>query len=108
MALTNTARAPILKDVPTAREAGYPTMEFDGLVGMFGRRGIPVAIIQKITSGVHTALQDEVVRDRLHVTGQVINYGDGKEFAASIETQRQVAARAGAALGIKPTPYPER
>jgi tripartite-type tricarboxylate transporter receptor subunit TctC len=108
VALTNSARAPILMDVPTVREAGYPAMEFDGLVGLFGRRGMPDAIIEKIAAGVRVALQDEVVKDRLNVTGQVLNYGDGKQFAASIEEQRQVAARAGAALGIKPTPYQDK
>jgi hypothetical protein len=28
-------RAPVIPDIPTAREAGYPSLEVDGLVGLF-------------------------------------------------------------------------
>ena len=29
-------RAPSLPDIPTAREAGFPALEMEGLVGLFG------------------------------------------------------------------------
>src|SRR5262249_59467241 len=41
LAVTNRERAPAIPDVPTAVEAGYPSLEFDGLVGPFGPPGIP-------------------------------------------------------------------
>ena len=40
LAVTNHERAPAIPDVPTAIEAGYPSLEFDGLVGLFGPPGI--------------------------------------------------------------------
>ena len=40
LAVTNHQRAPALPDIPTAVEAGYPSLEFDGLVGLFGPPGI--------------------------------------------------------------------
>ena len=42
LAVTNRERAPALPNVPTAAEAGYPSLEFDGLVGLFGAPGYPM------------------------------------------------------------------
>src|SRR5262249_16889875 len=36
LAVTNSARAAILPEVPTIAEAGYPELALDGLVGFFG------------------------------------------------------------------------
>src|SRR5882672_5383757 len=36
LAVTNTARAAVVADVPTVAEAGYPELALDGLVGFFG------------------------------------------------------------------------
>src|SRR5476649_606932 len=38
IALTNRQHAAALPDLPTAREAGFPGLEFDGLVGLLGPR----------------------------------------------------------------------
>ncbi|MGA9010212.1 MAG: tripartite tricarboxylate transporter substrate binding protein, partial [Xanthobacteraceae bacterium] len=43
LAVTNTARAPNLPDLPTVAEAGYPGLTVDGLVGIFGPAGISEA-----------------------------------------------------------------
>ena len=36
LAVTNTARASVIPDIPTVAEAGYPALTIDGLVGLFG------------------------------------------------------------------------
>ena len=41
LAVTNTARAAVVPEVPTVTEAGYPDLAFDGLVGFFGPPEIP-------------------------------------------------------------------
>ena len=38
LALMNNERAPMLPDVPTARQAGTPGLSMDGLVGLFGSK----------------------------------------------------------------------
>jgi tripartite-type tricarboxylate transporter receptor subunit TctC len=38
LAVTNTARASAIPDIPTVAEAGYPALTMDGLVGLFGPR----------------------------------------------------------------------
>src|SRR5256714_6958672 len=41
IAITNSERAPMLPDVPTAKEAGHPALGIDGLVGLFGPKEMP-------------------------------------------------------------------
>jgi tripartite-type tricarboxylate transporter receptor subunit TctC len=41
VAVTNTARASAIPDVPTVAEAGYPALTMDGLVGLFGPPTMP-------------------------------------------------------------------
>ena len=39
LAVTSTVRAPTQPDLPTVKEAGYPALTLDGLVGLFGQTG---------------------------------------------------------------------
>src|SRR5207244_12213721 len=50
IAVTNNERAPILPDVPTAREAGHPALAIDGLVGLFGPREMPADLRNRIAA----------------------------------------------------------
>jgi tripartite-type tricarboxylate transporter receptor subunit TctC len=101
LAFTNTKRAAIMPGVPTVREAGFPAMEFDGMVGVFSTKALDASARRRISADVRESLTDKVVIDRLVSTGQVVNPGDGDEFAAAIDEQRKVAAGAAKILGIK-------
>ena len=48
LAVTNSVRAPAAPDVPTVKEAGYPELTFDGLVGFFGPSGMPNELRERI------------------------------------------------------------
>src|SRR4029434_9008317 len=48
LAVTNSVRAPVLPDLPTATEAGYPDLALDGLVGFFGPPEMPLALRERI------------------------------------------------------------
>ncbi len=101
IAFTNTKRAEIMPGIPTVREAGFPAMEFDGMVGVFSTKAVDMVARRRISSDVREAMKDQIVIDRLTSTGQVVNPGDGDEFAAAIDDQRKVAAGAAKILGIK-------
>ena len=51
MAVTSKQRMPSVPDVPTVREAGYPDLEMDSPGGIFGPRGMPLAIRERIAAG---------------------------------------------------------
>jgi tripartite-type tricarboxylate transporter receptor subunit TctC len=102
LAVTNTARAAVIPDVPTVAEAGYPDLALDGLVGFFGPPSMPARIREAIAADVRDAM-DPVVEERLSLTGQIPNFGGLAEFAADIEQQRARLAVAAKTLGIVPT-----
>ncbi len=95
-------RAPILPDVATASEAGFPALEVEGLVGLFGPRDISAALREKIGADVKAVAADPAIRERLASTAQISNPGGPEEFAAAVEEQRAKVAAIAQALGIKP------
>jgi len=102
IALTNRAHAKSLDDIPTAREAGYPSLEFDGLVGLLGPKGMPKAAIDRIANDMREIAADPAVNAKLVATGQVVNPGSAEEFAKDLKEQRDTVAEIGKVLGIKP------
>lgn len=103
LAMVNTVRAPTEPNIPTAAEAGYPALTFDGLVGLFGPRGMPLALRQRITSDIRS-VADSTVADRLTASGQIMNIGGPEEFAKSIDEQRAKVAEYAKAIGVDPMP----
>jgi tripartite-type tricarboxylate transporter receptor subunit TctC len=103
LAVTNSARAPAEPKIPTVAEAGYAALTLDGLVGLFGPPGMPLALRQRITSDFR-AVADATIDDRLTVTGQIMNIGGPEEFAKSIDQQRAQVAAFAKELGIEPLP----
>ncbi len=95
-------RVSLLPDVPTAKEAGYPSLEVEGLVGLFGLKSMPQELRDKIGADLMAATKEPSVSARLIGTAQVVNPGGPAEFAASIEDQRSKIATIAQALGIKP------
>jgi len=100
LAVANHERAPMLADLPTVAEAGYPTLHFDGLVGLFGPRKMSEELRARIAADI-AAVSDKAMSDKLAVSGQVMSPGKAAEFAASIEEQRTTVAKIANELGIK-------
>ncbi|HEY7245352.1 MAG TPA: tripartite tricarboxylate transporter substrate binding protein [Xanthobacteraceae bacterium] len=98
--LTNSVRAPMLPQVPTAAESGFPELTMDGLVGFFGPPGMPLALRERIASDVR-AVSDATIESRLLATGQLPNPGGPAEFAAAADQQRARLAEVARDLGIK-------
>ena len=106
LAITNRERAPAFPEVPTAAEAGYPALAFDGLVGLFGPRSMASELRERIASDVRAVLYDPTIATRLAATGQLVSPGTSAAFAAEIEEQRAKVAAIAQVLGIKSAPLP--
>ena len=104
LAVTNKVRAPTAPDVPTVKEAGYPDLTLDGLVGFFGPPEMSNALRERVAADVAAVMAaDPTVEARLAATGQIPNVGGPSEFAAAIDEQRAQIASIAKELGIKPT-----
>jgi tripartite-type tricarboxylate transporter receptor subunit TctC len=101
LAVTNTARASAIPDIPTVAEAGQPALTIDGLVGLFGPATMPVDLRERLAADIKAVMDaDPVIQDRLISTAQLPNPGGPAEFAKSIDEQRAVLAKAAKDLGI--------
>ena len=101
IALMNNERAPMLPDVPTAREAGTPALSMDGLVGLFGPKEMPKETRDRIAADVIAVASDPEVSAKIALTGQIVRPGGADEFAKEIGVQTKVVSDAAAAAGIK-------
>jgi tripartite-type tricarboxylate transporter receptor subunit TctC len=101
IALTNLQHAAALPDIPTGREEGFKSLEFDGLVGLLGPKGMPQAARDRIAADIRTIAAEPEVVSRLSATGQVINPGSPAEFAAALAEQRAAVDAIGKVLQIK-------
>jgi tripartite-type tricarboxylate transporter receptor subunit TctC len=90
--VTNRERSPQVPEVPTAKEAGYPDLTFEGSVGLFGWRDMPAYVSERIVRDVQTVAADAAFRSRLIAAGTVSRSGTSEEFAAAIEEQRNKIA----------------
>lgn len=102
IALTNRQHAASLPDIPTAREAGFKSLEMDGLVGLFGPREMTQAARDRIAADIRVIAAEPEVVTRLGSTGQVISPGTPAEFAQALADQRATVAAIGKTLEIKP------
>ena len=86
LAVTGRQRAPSAPDVPTVREAGYPALEMESIGGIFGPRGMPLAVREQIAADIRAAVaSDPTIATKLAATGQVVDVRGPAEFAAGIK-----------------------
>jgi tripartite-type tricarboxylate transporter receptor subunit TctC len=100
--VTNRDRSPQAPDVPTAAEAGYPDLTFDGTSGVYGWRDMPVEIKQRIIADTRAIIADPAFRARMIGIGTAPRLGTPEEFAAAIEEQRARIAAIHQASDKKP------
>jgi tripartite-type tricarboxylate transporter receptor subunit TctC len=102
LAVTNHQRFSGLKDIPTAKEAGYPSLDFDGLVGIFASPEAAADIRAKIAKDVRSVASEPAILERMTATGQIVSPGDEKEFAQSIAEQKAQVDAVAKLFGGKP------
>jgi tripartite-type tricarboxylate transporter receptor subunit TctC len=95
-------RAPSLPEIPTAAEAGFPAMEMEGLVGLFGGPAVPAELREKIGADIVAVADDKDVDAKLNATAQTPTRGGAREFAETMARQRAHIAKVAAALDLKP------
>ncbi|WP_343655626.1 tripartite tricarboxylate transporter substrate binding protein [Cupriavidus sp.] len=68
-AVASRTRSPLLPQVPTFAEQGYPDIDFSNWVGVIASAQMPADVAQKIQSAVYKAAANPKVRERLEALG---------------------------------------
>ena len=58
--------------------------------GIYGPKGLPKEVIDKVNAGVRKALEDPAVRKRIEDTGSLIIGNTPEQFAAQIKAEFEV------------------
>jgi tripartite-type tricarboxylate transporter receptor subunit TctC len=102
LVVSNHQRAAIAPDVPTAIEAGYSELTYEGFSGLFGWRGMPSELRERIAADVRAVAADPVVGERLARAGQVARGSTPAEFSAALGQQRAAATAMVRIVGAMP------
>jgi tripartite-type tricarboxylate transporter receptor subunit TctC len=84
LAIAGARRHPVIPDVPTMSEAGFPAVEMEQWFGLFAPAGTPPAVVQKLNDEFVKALQSKEVQDILRPQGSIIIPGKPEALAAMI------------------------
>jgi len=97
LAVSGAKRSPLLPDVPTVAEAGYPGFDATFSLVLFAPKNTPATIVQKMHDAMAVALRSPELVERLAQSDQSVVAGDAAETAARLaqDTQRwgEVARR---------------
>ena len=79
-----------LPNVPTFKELGLEPVNRMAYYGIYGPKGLPKEVVDKVNAGVRQALQDPAVRKRIEDTGSLVLGNSPTEFAAQIKAEFDV------------------
>jgi tripartite-type tricarboxylate transporter receptor subunit TctC len=82
IAVTSEQRTPLLKDVPSVAESGFPEYRASAWYGFVVPAGTPAPVIDKLRRAANAALENEVVRSRLASDGALPIGNSPEEFRA--------------------------
>lgn len=77
-------RSPVLPDVPTAAESGYPQLEAETWYGLFAPPGTPQPVIDGVAAAVREAVQAEAYLKSIAALGAAPVGNTPAEFAARV------------------------
>ena len=83
-------RLAVLPQVPTFKEVGLEPVNRMAYYGIYGPKGLPREVVDKINAGVRKALEDPAVRKRIEDTGSLIVANTPEQFAAQMKAEYDV------------------
>ena len=102
LAITSKKRSPLLPNVPSFAELGYPKVEVLNWQGLIAPKGTPKAIIDKLNAAANEALKDPQLRELMLSQGNEIGGGSPAEFAALIKAEAAKWSAVVKSANIKP------
>ena len=90
-------RLAVLPNVPTFKEVGLEPVNRPAYYGIYGPKGLPRDIVDKVNAAVKKTLEDAAVKKRIEDTGSQVIANTPEQFAAQIVAEFDVYKRVVAA-----------
>ena len=79
-----------LPDVPTFKEVGLEPVNRMAYYGIYGPKGLPKEVVDKVSAAVKKTLEDPAVKKRIEETGSLIVANTPEQFTAQIAAEYEV------------------
>ncbi len=83
-------RLKVLPNIPTFKEVGLEAVNRMAYYGIYGPKGLPKEVVDKIYLGVKKVLEDPAVKRRIEDTGSLVVGNTPEQFAAQIKAEFEV------------------
>jgi tripartite-type tricarboxylate transporter receptor subunit TctC len=93
IAVTNSQRSPSMPDVPTAREAGFPELEYEAFLGFFAPRGMPASLRERISADLRAIGAEGDLASRFDPIGMRMRVTSPAELQKIVADERAALAR---------------
>ncbi len=90
-----------LPGIPTFKDVGAAPVNRMAFYGIYGPKGLPKEVVDKVHDAVKKALDVPVVRQRIEETGSVVIGNTPEQFAQQIKTEFEVYKRVAEQQNIK-------
>ncbi|MEO7403697.1 MAG: tripartite tricarboxylate transporter substrate binding protein [Burkholderiales bacterium] len=87
IAVITAKRSPLLPDVPTVAESGFPGVQAAPWFGLGGPAGMPREIVVRMNEAIVKGMQSKEVVDRFTAIGAIVHTSTPEEFAAYIRAE---------------------
>ncbi|MFO1199619.1 MAG: tripartite tricarboxylate transporter substrate binding protein [Burkholderiaceae bacterium] len=102
IAIASEKRSPVLPDVPTTAEQGYPELVGNGFYGLLAPAKTPPAIVEKLHAAVVDAVNKTDVRERLVQMGYDVPASTPAQYTAYVKREIDRWTPVVKAAGIRP------
>mgnify|MGYP001627429328 CR=1 FL=1 len=103
IAIPTRQRSPLLPDVPTFGESGFPDFDMTAWFGVVGITGTTAPVLARLNAALNAAVEDPGLRKWLEGLGQQALGGSAADFAKLIQMERErwrpVVKKSGIVLG---------
>jgi tripartite-type tricarboxylate transporter receptor subunit TctC len=103
LAVSSLKRVPLLPDVPSVAEAGYPNAEFNFWVGLSAPANTPRAIVDKLHDATEKALLDPSIAAKLAKLGIQPEQMSVDQFGKFVKDDLAATVKLANDAGIQPT-----
>jgi tripartite-type tricarboxylate transporter receptor subunit TctC len=103
LAVSSLKRVPLLPEVPSVAEAGYPAAEFNFWVGLSAPANTPRAIVDKLHDATEKALLDPSIAAKLAKLGIEPEQMSVDQFGKFVKDDLAATVKLAKAAGIEPT-----